>query len=395
MADVFVFLQHLPRPLIPADNNVMMAAVLVGLAFLGFWVDTTWLGRKTSGNVWLIVAGTALSNTGVIALDAPIYGFVHAYLVPLAIPLLLFKANLRRVAREAGPVLAAFLIGVVGVLLGAVVGDLVLRQGEYGHRMAGVFAASWTGGAVGFVGSAEALKLSSGEYTVAIGATNLVSILGLLVLISIPAVGRIRRWIPSRIMDEAAAGAGAAATTPVSPRVNLVHISGALAISLVICAVAHLIADNVRLPDGRTLGDFHILIVTALSVAVANLFPRALSRLEGDFELGMLFLYIFFAAIGAGTDGLTFLSTGPLMLVQALIVLAVFLVVMLLGARLFRIDLARSVIGGLATFNGVAPTAAVASGRGWDVLVIPGIMCALLGKVSGTFIGVALAALLH
>jgi uncharacterized membrane protein len=61
---------------------------------------------------------------------------------------------------------------------------------------------------------------------------------------------------------------------------------------------------------------------------------------------------------------------------------------------LLKVDLARSVIGGAAGFVGVAPTAAIASGRGWAPLVIPGIMCALLGKAIGTFVGVAVASLL-
>lgn len=387
--------RHLHSPLVSADSTILLGAILVGLAFFGFWIDTTWLGRKTSGNVWLIVAATFLSNTGIIPLDSPVYGFVHGVLVPLAIPLLLFKADLRRVAKEAGPVMLAFCVAVVGVIAGSVVSDLVMRQGDFGHRMAGVFAASWTGGAVGFVGAAEALKLTPSEYAIAIGATNIVSIMGLLALISIPAIGPLRRLIPSKIMDEVGSEAGTMETMQKAPRFNLVHVSGALTASLLICAAAHYISVSVRLPGGGDLKDFYFLIVTALAILVANLFPGPLGHIEGDFELGMLFLYIFFAAIGASTNALEFLTTGPLIFVQALIVLIVFLIVMLAGAKLFKIDLARCVVGGLASFNGVAPTAAVTSGRGWNRLVLPGIMCALLGKVSGTFIGVAVAGLLR
>lgn len=394
MNEVIATLSNLPTPLVPAEATVLLAAILMGLAFMGFWIDTTWLGRKTSGNVWLIVAATVLSNTGIIPLDAPVYGFVHAYLVPLAIPLLLFKADLRRVAKEAGPVLLAFTVAVVGVVAGSVISDLVMQQGEFGHRMAGVFAAAWTGGAVGFVGAAEALHLTPDEYAIAIGATNVVSIMGLLALISLPAIGLLRRLIPSQIMDETENGEGGVQSEQAQPRFNLVHVSGALTASLLICAAAHYIS-SLPMPGGGTFKDFNILIVTALAILVANLMPKTLGRVEGDFELGMLFLYIFFAAIGASTNAVEFITTGPLIFVQATIVLVVFLTVMIAGAKLLRIDLARAVVGGLASFNGVAPTAAVASGRGWNRLVIPGIMCALLGKVSGTFIGVAVAGLLR
>ena len=49
-----------------------------------------------------------LSNLGVIPADGvPAYNVVWSYLVPLAIPLLLFRADLRRILREAGPTLLA------------------------------------------------------------------------------------------------------------------------------------------------------------------------------------------------------------------------------------------------------------------------------------------------
>ena len=43
--------------------------------------------------------GLALSNLGVVPAEAPhVYGVVNAYLLPLAVPLLLFSADLRWVA---------------------------------------------------------------------------------------------------------------------------------------------------------------------------------------------------------------------------------------------------------------------------------------------------------
>lgn len=40
--------------------------------------------------------GLALSNLGVVPAEAPhVYGVVNAYLLPLAVPLLLFSADLR------------------------------------------------------------------------------------------------------------------------------------------------------------------------------------------------------------------------------------------------------------------------------------------------------------
>lgn len=391
MGELWDAFSALPRPFVPADNVFVMGAVLVGLAFFGLYVDTTRIGRQTSGVVWLLVAATALSNTGVTPLTSPSYDFVFRYVVSLSIPLLLFKADLRRVAREAGPVLLAFLVGMTGVVAGAVIGSFAVPQGDFGFKLAGVYSAAWIGGAVGMVGSAEALHLTPTQYTAVVGASSVVSITGLVALVAIPSLGLLRKFIPSPIMDEAKSPA--LATQASATKLNFVHLSGALTASFAICATARFIADNVSVP-GVDLHDFNVLIVTALAVLAANLFPKSLHALDGDFDLGMFLLYIFFAAIGSTTDARQFLTTGPLVLAHGFIVLGVFLVVMLGLAKLLRIDLARSVIGGAAGFVGVAPTAAIASGRGWEALVIPGIMCALLGKAIGTFIGVAVASLL-
>ena len=47
------------------------------------------------------------------------YDTVGDYVVPLAIPLLLFQCNIKRIGRESGRLLLIFLIGSVGTTVGA------------------------------------------------------------------------------------------------------------------------------------------------------------------------------------------------------------------------------------------------------------------------------------
>jgi uncharacterized membrane protein len=47
-------------------------------------------------------------------------------MVPMAIPMLLFKANLRRIIPETKGMLVAFLLGTVGTVCGAVIGFSLL-----------------------------------------------------------------------------------------------------------------------------------------------------------------------------------------------------------------------------------------------------------------------------
>ena len=63
-----------------------------------------------------------LANLKIIPTLAPAYDVTWNYLVPIAIPLLLLRADLKRIVRESGPVLIAFVIGSVAVVAGAIIG---------------------------------------------------------------------------------------------------------------------------------------------------------------------------------------------------------------------------------------------------------------------------------
>lgn len=73
--------------------------------------EKTKLGSTLSGALVSTLVGLAASSVGIVASDAPAYRVVLEYLLPLAIPLLLFNADLRRVLRSTGTLLLAFLVG--------------------------------------------------------------------------------------------------------------------------------------------------------------------------------------------------------------------------------------------------------------------------------------------
>jgi uncharacterized membrane protein len=361
---------------------------MASLAWLGVWLDGTWLGKRTSGVVWVIVIGTALANLGIIPLKSPVYDFIGAYFVPLSIPLLLFKADISRVIRDGGPVMLAFVIASVGVMLGALLGYFMLELGEIGPKVAGVYAAGWIGGSVNFVAVAKAVELTPEEFAIAISASAGVSIAGLMILLALPSLPFIRRLLPSRVIDEAGTSPDAAVAEARAPSFRLSHVTGAIAASYIICAVSSAIAGVLSIER------YSIMIVTLIAILAANLFPRRARELEGDFELGVYAMYLFFASIGASSDAVAFLESAPVLLLYGLIILATFVVVVILGAKVFKIDLAHAIVGAASAFVGAAPAAAVASAHGWKHLVTPGVMCGILGYVVATFIGVAFSGVL-
>lgn len=73
--------------------------------------EKTKIGSALSGALVSTLIGLAASNLGIISSEAPAYDVVMKFLLPLAVPLLLFRADLRRVIKSTGTLLLAFLLG--------------------------------------------------------------------------------------------------------------------------------------------------------------------------------------------------------------------------------------------------------------------------------------------
>ena len=137
-------------PLIGPDQPFAIWAVLIGIAAFGFWCERFPFGRKYSGVMLLITLAIVLSNLRIIPSISPVYDVVWSYLVPIAIPLLLFQADLRRVFSEAGATLVAFLIGSATVVAGTLISMSLFDLGPAEPAMAGIFTGTYIGGSLNF-----------------------------------------------------------------------------------------------------------------------------------------------------------------------------------------------------------------------------------------------------
>ncbi|MBT3833474.1 MAG: DUF819 family protein [Gammaproteobacteria bacterium] len=373
--------------LIPADNVFALGAILFCVAWLAFLIDTKPIGKKTSGVIWALGVSMLLSNTGIIPFSSPTYDFVGGSLVPLAIPLLLLKGDLRRIFRESGGVMIFFCIASMATVAGAVIGFYIMDLGEIGPKVAGVYTGGWIGGAVNVLAVSQAVEMTTQEFSVAISASSVVSMSALMLLIAIPSVGLIKRMVPTQV-DKSARVLPIEPGQDETPTLQLTHISGALALSFIICALAQSIAQWLQLTQ------YSILFITVLTIAVANAFPGKMAGLKGDFELGMLLMYLFFVAVGAGTDAISFIASAFHLFVYGMLIIIIHLALVLFAARVMKVDMAEAIVASSAALVGPAVTAAIATSKGWKHLVTPGIMCGVFGYVIGTFIGVTVTAVL-
>ena len=213
----------------------------------------------------------------------------------------------------------------------------------------------------------------------------------LILLMLMPAIRFVRNALPSKFIgnEEAMARQENLAAASDAPPFKLLPAATGLAVSLAVCAI------SAALTSWLEIGSLFILIVTGVSLLVANFARPIVARISFEFELGTLFMYIFFVAIGAGANLADVLGAAFPILQFIVVMVLVHLCVVVIVGRIVRLDLAEVMIASNACILGPAPAAALAASKGWRPLVTPGILVGLFGYAIATFIGVAVSALLQ
>lgn len=372
-------------PLIGPDQDFALWAVLIALAGFGFWSERYPWGRKYSGVMLLISAAIVLANLRIIPTTAPAYDAVWNYLVPLAIPLLLFEADLKRIVRESGPTLMAFCIGGLAVVIGALAGVAALDLGESEAEFAGIFTGTYIGGGLNFAAVAAATGMQEGSLlSAAVAADNVLTNVHFLLIIFLPGMAWFARHYHSQHIDNA--GSFAADSEAVPHQVRQLDVAGllfALALAFALAAGGSAVAALLGTPQ------FAILVTTALTLLVATFLPGLVQRLSGHTEAGNVMMFIFLASVGATADIWELVAVGPVLFLFATIIISVHMLVLFVVGKILKLDLAELVVASAVCIGGPSSAAALASAKGWKDLLIPGVLAGSFGYAIGSFIGVA------
>lgn len=384
--------------LIKPDDTWALWAFLFAWAAISIHLEQRYRwASAVSGCILALGGGLLFANLGVVPTASPVYDGVWTYVVPMAVPLLLFTADLRKIWRESGRVFGAFHISALGTVLGTILATALLgrRIPEIGGISA-MFSGSYIGGSVNYVAMSEAFRVSPGLINAGLVADNLLMAVFFGLLTALPGVAFIRRRYSTPLLDQLETAEGSGTDTPAASywgrnEISLRDLSAALACAILIVTVSVKLAATVGAsglpPLLKGLIGQKYLLITALTAGLATAFPRFMSGIRGARELGTLLIYLFFVVIGVPASISSVIRESPILLAYAAIILAVNLLVTLLVGKWTRHDLEVLLVASNANVGGPTTAAAMAIGKGWNSLVLPALLTGVWGYVIANYLG--------
>ena len=370
----------------------LLSALIAALTGLAFWLDLRYRWARTVGATMLVIVfGAVVSNLGLVPFQSPVYTTISGPVTSLAIVWLLFAVDVRDL-KDAGPaMLAAFMIAVLATAVGAVTATLVFAGAFEGDawKLAGVMTGTYAGGSLNFVAVGRELDFPPALFSAATASDAVMTAVWFGATLMIPLW--LGKWFlapkhdhhASRADDELA-DADPMADHPffAEAPLKVLDLSVLLALGLGLMWAADAVGDLVP-------GVPSILWLTTFALAVGH--TPWVRRLHGAMHLGSLGLHFFLAIIGIASRVSEIARVGAEVFWFTAFVVLVHGILTYSGARLARLDVETTSVASQAAVGGPSSALALAVGRDWKALVLPGVVVGLLGYAVGNYLGLGVA----
>ena len=310
-----------------------------------------------------------------------IYKQTKTNLLPAMLFLMLLQVDLRHFFKLGKSLLIAYVLAVSSIAFAFVV---VAGSFSFTPEMSGAFGAlagSWMGGTANMIAVGSALNVSEDAFAYALVVDSVnYTLWVMLLLFLVPFASYFNKFTKSS-ENLAYLGDIGCACSMGTKRYWLLILLG-----LIVSFLAQYLS---------TL--FTILNATTTVVILASLFGifgsfTKMRELNGSSEVATSMLYIIIALIGSKAVIESFSGLGVYVL-AGFTILLIHAIIMILGAKLFRLDLFSVAVASLSNIGGVASAPILAATYNKS-LVSVGVLMAIMGYIIGTFGGLLVGNLL-
>lgn len=298
--------------------------------------------------------------------------------------IMLLRCDLKKIIKLGPKMLIGFFSATASIIIGFVLAYAIMHNhlGPEAWKSLAALSGAWMGGSGNMLALQEALHVDESAMGYALVMDNTCGILYIMFLLWVIGFSKkFNKWTKAdtKAIDEVALTLEKEAkvnTKPLTWQNIAILIGTGLLVSSIAQNIGVMINSYLPFFDKST---WIVLFVTLVGILGA-LTP--LGKLKGTEEISNVLLYIVIALIASRAD-LGAMRYAHYWLLTGFIVLVFHVVVMLILAKVLRLDLFTCAVASLANIGGTA-SAPILAGIYSNALVPVGIIMALLGYVVGT-----------
>ena len=321
------------------------------------------------------------------------YKTMKSNLLPAMIFLMLLLADMREIFKLGSKMILTFVLASLSIALGFI-GMFAIFHASFEADAWKAFAAlsgSWMGGTANMVAIQGALDLADSAmgYTLLIDSIDY-AIWVMILLALVPFAKRFNLWTKAdtSVMDEVAVRL--AGKEKKKKPIDFSSLFFLLGLALVVSTLAQYGASFLPTTSFLTTTTWIVIIATLAGIIFAM---TPLANISGSSELANIMLYIIVALI-ASRANFTELTQAPLYILAGFVIIIIHVIIMVLFAKLFKLDLFSLGVASLANIGGVASAPILASAYSKALIPI-GVLMAMMGYILGTFGGLMVAKVLE
>ena len=360
--------------------------------------------QKISPMVILYVIGLLVGNIGHLGESSvQMCSTVSNIVVLIAIPLMLLGCDFRMWSAKA--MLKTFATGLCSILFVTVAGFFLFRgmasasdiSSSDFAKVAAVMTGIYTGGIPNLAPIAKSVDLPDNLFLLVSGYDLVVTALYLVIVVFF-GKGLVRLFFPSNRkqpntepVEDAIPSDDAVSTG----KKSFWHIAGnrllGILVSIAIVAISYGISKIIPLENSVA-----VIVITITTISILLSFWKPVRRLEGTFDVGLYFVYVFCLAVATMVN-IHDLEFSRYLFILYYVAFAVFgsLLIQILLSRIFKVDGNLVLASSIALINSppfVPMVAAVLKDRN---VILPGIAVGLLGYAVGNYLGIGMFLLLN
>lgn len=351
--------------------------------------------KATAGDVNALLSAGLISENELLAFKIyKLRDMLMSITILLAIPLMLFSANIKQWSKMAGKTLSSMIIGLFSVVLVIVAGFFIFQGKGMPDlwKVSGLLIGVYTGGTPNLASLKLMLDVDANTYIL---THTYDLVIGVFYLAFLMTIGQklFHRFLPEFPipLDEVKVKDldGKDPFWGILQRGKLIPLLRAYLFAIIIFAIGG--ALSMVVPD-RMVMVVVILTITTLGI-LASMFP-AVNRIDKTFESGMYLILIFSIVVASMADIRNFAGLTPGLF--GYVTLAVFgsLFLHVLLGKLFKVDADTTMITSVAFICSPPFVPVIAGAIGNRHIVITGITIGIIGYAVGNYLGFLVATVL-